>query len=391
MARILYLTHQLPGPYGGGVSVAYGTLRALARAGWSLRLLSFVDQERPTGIPPEFQEILEGVDLVPLSYRNTPTNYLRSLFSGVPFTTQKYRHRAFARRLFQLLSGDPPDLVFCDHTHTGVYGEVIRRQVRIPVVLRAHNAEHRLWLQYSRLAPSPWKRWALRLQAGRVYRYESRVYTRVNRVIFLSERDRQAFDGVRAEVVPPGVDLAYFTPQEVSPDRKNLIFLGSLNWIPNLDGLRWFLGEVWPRVRSALPGVRLWIVGKEPPPGLGGPGVEVTGFVPDVRPYVRKGGLMVVPLRMGTGVQIKILEALAMGIPVVTSEVGAGGLPHLRPALAVARSPEEWVQRIQELLDSPERYHRLRQEGLQRVRRYHTWDRVGQRLSRILEHLRTGG
>ncbi len=383
MPKLLVLTHQLPSPFGGGVSVAYGTLKALAQQGWTLRVLSFADRERLTQSPPEGIP----VETVPLSYRNTWWHFLKSVGSEYPFTTQKYRSSAFAQRLSRILAADPPDLVWFDHTHMGVYVEAVRRWSPAPTVLRAHNAEHQLWLQYSQLSPQFWKRGALRFQAHKMYHYERRVYAQVDRVIFLSERDRQAFPMPHARVIPPGVDLEYFTPQEVSPERKHLIFLGSMEWIPNLDGLRWFLKEVFPQLRKALPGLRLWVVGKNPPPNLETPGVKITGFVPDVRVYIRKGGLFVVPLRMASGVQIKILEALAMGIPVVTSEAGAAGVPHLRPALAIARTPEEWVQQVLGLFTSPERYYRLREEGLRRVRRYHRWEQVGFRLSQELQTL----
>ncbi len=389
MARILFLTHQMPSPFGGGTAVSYWTLRELARRGWQVGLVTFVEAHRAQAPPPEGLEGVEILARVPLVYRNTPGALLRSLRGPVPFTTQKYLHPAFGEAVARAVQAFRPQVLFADHTHMAP--AALRAAGGFARVLRVHNAEHVLWHQTARYTRHPVKRAVLAVVARRVRRFEEATYPLFDRVLFLSDRDRQRFpDLPRAVTLPPGVDTAYFTPQPVSPHRRNLVFVGSLDWLPNVDGIRWFVRAVWPRLQARDPALHLWIVGKNPPPAvarLAGSAVTVTGFVPDIRTYVRQGGLFIVPLRIGSGLRIKILEALAQGIPVVTTRVGAAGLEHLAPAYRLADTPEEWEAAVLDLLNRPDEYETLRRWGPELVARYHRWPAIVERLEQVLRPL----
>ncbi len=387
MPRILFLTHQMPSPFGGGTSVSYWTLRELSRREpWQVALVTFVEARKARNPITSGLERVRVLARIPLEYRNTPGALLKGLVGPVPFTTQKYLHPAFRQALQQAVQAFRPQVLFADHSHMAY--PALQVPEPIPRVLRVHNAEHVLWHQAARYLPGPWKRPLLQAVAHQVRRYENRVYPRFDRVLFLSARDRERFPRLsRATVLPPGVDPSYFSVQPVSHQRKTLVFVGSLDWLPNVDGILWFVREVWPGLRDRNPALHLYIVGKNPPPEvqrLASAHITVTGFVPDIREYVRRGGLFIVPLRIGSGLRIKILEALAMGIPVVTTPVGAAGLEHLSPAYRLARSPEEWHAAVLDLLSNASAYEALRRSGPGLVRRYHHWPSLVDRLEQVL-------
>ncbi len=370
------------------MSVSYGTLQAFLQHQWRVGLVSFVPRGWE-GAPP-----FSGLDFfrtIPLDYHNSPRHYFRSLITPLPFTAQKYRSSAYGIAINEAMTKLQPDVVFCDHLHTALYGSWVRQAFSVPVVLRVHNAEHELWRKTARYYGAVPTKMLTLFQAWKMWRYERRLWPGFDRVIFLSPEDAaRCWGAPRSVVIPPGVDSTALPPQPVSPQHHVLLFVGSLDWIPNVEGLQWFLRKVWEPLRQAMPDLKFYVVGKNPPEHLQRrriPGVTVTGFVPDLRDYIRRGGVMVVPLRIGSGVRIKILEGLAMGIPIVTTPTGIQGLPQLRDVVRIAESEGSFVHEVLRLFASPEEYWALRQRGLQKIRQMFSWDRIGDRLVTLLQEM----
>jgi sugar transferase (PEP-CTERM/EpsH1 system associated) len=260
--------------------------------------------------------------------RRTPADPL-------PYAVAKYRSTAFRRKLDELLKEQPFDLIVCDFLFPAVN---LPRRLPCPAVIFTHNVESEIWRRHAETRPGALGRFLYGWQHRRMLRYEGRTLERFDGVLAVSDADRATFlrlygDGVPrpVQVVPTGVDTGYFAPEASPADSRTLVFTGSMDWLPNEDAMVYFCREVLPLIRADEPAVTLSIVGRAPTPAVTklaeDHGVTVTGRVDDVRPHMREAAVYVVPLRIGGGTRLKIFEAMAMGRAVVSTTVGAEGLP----------------------------------------------------------------
>jgi glycosyltransferase involved in cell wall biosynthesis len=260
-------------------------------------------------------------------------------------------------------------------------------------VVVAHNVESIIWQRYFETETNALRRWFIHRQWRKFQRFERCALSDADRTIAASdvdaERFHQEFGVERVQVVENGVDTRYFQPSAVPRDSSRLLFLGSLDWRPNLDGLHQLLDDIFPRVRREIPHATLTVVGRNPSTALQRrladiPGAKLFGSVPDVRPFLEKCGMLVVPLRIGGGSRLKILEALAAGVPVVSTRIGAEGL-HLEAGrdLTVVETVADLGPA---LIDAIRHYPRLTMEaerGREQVLERYDWDRLADQMERI--------
>jgi len=262
-----------------------------------------------------------------------------------------------------------------------------------PQVMIAHNVESLIWQRYFETAVNPLKRWYIKQQWRKFERFERRAFAVATRVVAVSEVDasliRQRFGGRNVDVVDNGIDRRYFEAVQPHPDAGTILFLGSLDWRPNLDAVELLLDRIFPAVRAAEPAVRLHLVGRRPPPSLvrriaAVPGVELHADVPDVRPYLARSGIMVVPLRIGGGSRLKILEAMAAGLPVISTLVGAEGL-ELVPGVnyIAADEPEAMTAAIVGCIRDPQPARAMAECSRPFVLNRYDWDSLADQLERI--------
>lgn len=262
-------------------------------------------------------------------------------------------------------------------------------------IVVAHNVESLIWQRYCETESNPLKRWYLKRQWRRFERFEQWVYANATRVVAVSEHDaallRERFGIHHVDVVDNGIDRAYFAATQARRVPGQILFLGSLDWRPNLDAVGLLLDRIFPAVRASEPAATLCLVGRHPPESLvrrvaRSPGVELHADVADVRPWLASSALMAVPLRIGGGSRLKILEALACGLPVVSTEVGAEGLC-LRPDrdLVVVDGVEQMADGLLRCLRDPAWANRLAASGRQRVYERYDWDALTEQLERVWE------
>jgi protein-tyrosine-phosphatase/glycosyltransferase involved in cell wall biosynthesis len=256
-----------------------------------------------------------------------------------------------------------------------------------PVLHFAHNVEHVIWRRLATVERRPLRRLLLEIEWRKMRRAEARTCARAALTVAVSDGDAALLaataQGARTASIPTGVDTAYFTPALPSRERQEIVFTGSMDWHPNEDAMLHFIDETWPRIRSAAPGTSCTVAGRSPSPRLRArataAGVRVTGTVPDIRPYLAEAAVCIVPLRVGGGTRLKIFEALAMGKAVVSTTVGAEGLPlvdgvhYLR-----ADAPDEFARVVVSLLDDPQRRAALGGAGRTLVESRYGWERVAE-------------
>lgn len=271
----------------------------------------------------------------------------------------------------------------------------------VPAVLFAHNVEHMIWRRLRDVERRPWRRALLELEWRKLHRAEARACARARLTLAVSEADRERLaacaPGARVSAIPTGVDVDYFAPNGIAEAPGRLVFTGSMDWYPNEDGVVHFVETILPRIRHELPEAALTVVGRNPSPRLRAAaaraGVRVTGLVGDVRPFMAEAAVYVVPLRVGGGTRLKIFEALAMAKPVVSTAVGAEGLP-LVPGehFIQADDPAEFARAVTSLLRNPARRRALGQAGRRLVEERYAWARVARefetRCEEVLSHAR---
>lgn len=315
---------------------------------------------------------------------------INGFFSRRPVAVSRYQSDAMRRKLKALVQAENFDVVVCDF---------LAAAPNLPsfenTVLFQHNVETTIWERHAENAPSLPHRLLYRRQAKRMFEYERQVCRQSRQVIAVSDADaermRKLFGVEHCDAVPTGVDTAYFTPptSPVAPG-ADLVFLGSMDWQPNVDGMLFFAEQVWPRIKAELPDCRLDIVGRTPPRSIVALGeqdssIRITGTVPDVRPYLWGSKVSIVPLRIGGGTRIKIYEAMAACLPVVSTTIGAEGLPlHSGETILLADSPEQFAQDCIQLIRNAELRHRIARAGRDLVAAEFSWDAAARSFEQLL-------
>lgn len=319
---------------------------------------------------------------------------IQNLFSQLPYAVKKYQSAAMQEELLRLIEEDQPDVVVCDFLTPSVN---VPEKLGCATVLFQHNVEAMIWRRHYETQANWLKRLYLYGQWRKMRAFERKECHRYDHVIAVSREDREMMrNDYQIEAVtdvPTGVDTNFFRPQSGrKPEPASLVFTGSMDWIPNVDAINWFCNEILPLIRAQVPNVKLTVVGRSPGRELlelskRDSSVIVTGRVDDVRPYMENAAAYIVPIRIGGGTRLKIYEAMAMEKPMVSTTVGAEGLPlNDGEELLLADAPETFADAVVRVLTDPELANRLGQLSASRVRERFGWERVAVEFAQICQH-----
>jgi glycosyltransferase involved in cell wall biosynthesis len=306
----------------------------------------------------------------------------RSWFSRYPVDLRKWRVPALRNEVMRLAAAHEVDVCVADFLFAVPN---VPSPISIPMIFFEHNVEHIIWKRLCQIETRPWRRLLLELEWRKVRKIEAEACRRASVTMAVSEEDRRLLlaiaPGSRVAAIPTGVDTVYFAPNGIHEDPARLVFTGSMDWFPNEDAILHAIENILPLIRSEMPEASLTVAGRNPTSRLrvaaAHAGVRMTGTVEDVRPYIAEAAVYVVPLRVGGGTRLKILEALAMGKAVVSTTVGAEGLP-LVPGKHFLRAddPREFAGAVLTLLRDPDRRRALGSEGRRLLEQRFSWPQV---------------
>jgi sugar transferase (PEP-CTERM/EpsH1 system associated) len=390
--RVLYLCHRIPYPPDKGDKIrAFHQLRALASR-HEVDVFTLADD----GADMEHRQALEAycrrLTVARINPKLARLRALPFLLTNAPLTLPYFYSAKLAAEVGEALQRRTYDRIF---VYCSAMAQYVERASGIPIVTDLVDVDSDKWIQYAAVRRFPFS--ALCRREGRCLRdYERRICERSACVLVATEREgqlaRQISPDARVHVVPNGVDTAYFDPHAVPPEvgPPTVIFTGDLSYFPNEVAVTFFVREVLPLVRQTIADVRFLIVGRNPGPRVRQlqrtAGVEVTGFVPDVRAYLARARVAVAPFSIAAGIQNKILEAMAYGLPVVATRRAAQGLaPSIAGMVEIGESAEELASQIVLLLRDPERCRRKGLEGRRRVADEYRWETALNRMLQLVE------
>lgn len=362
--KILQLCNRVPWPPSDGGAIAvYNMMNSLHQLGNEVTVLSlntrkhFVQKE---ALPPIFSE-LKGFEMVDIDTDITVFKVLINLFSSEAFHVSRFWSDAFANKLKEILQREQFDIIQLENLPTTLYLETIRKYTKAPVVYRAHNIEYIIWQRMKENLKFGFKKWYLNKQISRLKKYESNAWKTVDGIIAISAIDAIFLSKNTyrkpIHICPVGLNVKDYVPSKVV-NNSSVFHLGALNWHPNVEGLLWFVNQVWPLVISKNSNIRFHIAGRDIPEEIKNLKTErllIDGEVADSKVYIRDSGIMVVPLLSGSGMRVKIIEGLASGIPIVSTSIGAEGINYTdKVDILVADSAEDFSSAILKIVDDIE-------------------------------------
>ena len=390
--RILFLSPRLCWPLITGARIReYHLARALARQG-EVTYVSFIQPGFPTPAVADLSFFRE-VRLVPLSGRYSLTKIVRGMLGPRPLSLLNYTTPEMKAAVAQAAAGGRFDLVHVDSCHMAEYVPVLENLWGKParVVYDWHNIESEIMGRFAANVRSVPKKIYSRLTAHRLAALERWILDTGFGHVVCSPREKEELlriaPAARLAVIENGVDSEHFAPSTglAAGARERLVFVGTLDYHANIDGVVWFAERIWPRIRERFPSWKLVLVGANPAPAVldlrSQPNIEVTGTVDDVRPFYRDALAAIVPLRTGGGTRLKILEAMAAGIPVVSTSLGAEGLA-ITPGqdIDIADDESDWLPRLEALAAQPALWNERSAAGRTLVRTAYDWQMLGERL-----------
>ena len=399
--KLLFLTPDLPYPPHQGAAIRTLNLIKNLAPRYEIRLLSFVQERDISRRIEALAHYCASMVTVPSPHRSTARRAMSVLFSPNPDMALRLPSPEFSDALRISLSRERFDFVQTEAIEMAQYGLAVKR-MKLPsqplVVLDDINAEYLLQRRAFETDVRQPRRWLAAIysliQWRKLQRYESHACRQLDRTVVVSEADAKALQrlvpALQCAVVPNGVDTDFFTPWEAEDSDTTLVFTGKMDFRPNVDAVLWFAQEVLPLIQREMPQVSLKVVGRNPHPRLQGlqrsSNIILTGYVDDVRPYIAEAAVYVVPLRVGGGTRLKLLEAMSMAKAIVSTSLGCEGIP-IRPdrELVIADDPESFARAVVRLMRYRERRAQLGISARELAVSEHDWRHITPLLERVYE------
>ncbi|MBL4677802.1 MAG: glycosyltransferase family 4 protein [Mucilaginibacter sp.] len=333
--RILILTHRAPFPQNGGYPIVVGnTIKGLVGLGHEVTLLSLNVKKHSSQY--ERDALLDKITYLEydIDTRVTMVEAVSNLFTNNSYNIEKYYNAGFEKLLFRNLVDNEYDIIQLEGIFVAPYLSIIRKNSKAKIIFRAHNIEHQVWEKLAQQKSDPFKKWYLKLLAKRIKNYELSLLNSFDGIVAFTGQDKQSFVSFGARtpitVLPIGVDLSRYKPNFNKTDFSSLFFLGSLDWLPNREGVEWFMDNFHKELTDGDLKAKLYVAGHNIPEEyddyevLGK--VFIHGEVDDALEFVNSKAIMIVPLLSGGGMRVKIVEGMAMQKCIISTSLGAEGI-----------------------------------------------------------------
>jgi polysaccharide biosynthesis protein PslH len=387
--KILFLTSRFPyPPYRGDKLKIYNLMKRLAARGHTLVLRSFIASREEEKYIEDVREFCGDVETVYLPESASIIECAKSVFSTTPFQIAYFRDRRMNALIDKTVRQQSFDLAHIHLIRMAPYGMRIRQ---IPRILDLTDAGSLYLQRFMAVTKSPVKKIFLPEELRRLVQYEG-ILSKFEKALVCSEIDQsvlaQRAPGADIGLLFNGIDLDKFSnPGTITPDPYKIIYTGNMSYFPNTDGIVYFVTEIFPLILQQVPQARLTIVGQNPPAKvlrMHGGSISVTGFVPNIRDEYLKSSVSVAPIRFGSGTLNKILEPLALGLPVVSTTLAAAGLPLRHDEnILLGDTPADFARSVVRLMNEPALRAKLAMNGAETIRRLYSWETIVDSLEEI--------
>ena len=398
--KILLLCNKPPYPASEGGTMAMNSIvTGLLDAGHQVKILAVNNDKfnvTEADIPEDYRK-KTGIELIPVDLRVRPMKAFLNLFTSKSYHVERFVSKEFKNRIIEVLEKEQFDVVQLEMLYMAPYVETIREHSKAMIVLRAHNVEHKIWERIAKETKFFAKRWYINHLANTLRNYELSAIETVDGVAAITRKDAAYF---RKYCSKPVIDIPYGVyPEEFTPcydieGKPKFYHIGSMNWMPNAEGIRWFIEEVLPKTVEKVPDFVYHLAGRNMPEWLKtlrNKNVDVIGEVPDAKEFVANHDVAIVPLLSGSGIRIKIIESMALGKTVITTPVGAEGILYDEEVnVIIAENKAKMVEAIRSINENPQIAVRIGQAARRLVEETYDNRKIIARLLMFYEEIKPG-
>ncbi len=398
--KILLLCNKPPYPASEGGPMAMNSIvTGLLEAGHQVKILAVNSAKfnvKESDIPDDYRQ-KTGIELIDVDLSVRPMKALFNLFTNKSYHVERFISKDFKAKLTEVLEKEQFDVVQLEMLYMAPYVETIREHSKAMIVLRAHNVEHKIWERIAKETKFFIKRWYINHLARTLKEYELNALETVDGIAAITRKDAAFF---RKYCSKPVIDIPYgvypeeFTPKYEIEGRPKFYHIGSMNWMPNEEGIRWFIDEVMPKTVEKVPEFVYHLAGRNMPEWLTelkDPHVDVVGEVPNAKAFVAHHDVAIVPLLSGSGIRIKIIESMAMGKAVITTRVGAEGILYDEDVnLVIAENKAKMVESIRRINENPQLAEEMGKAARRLVEETYDNRKIIARLLMFYEQIRPG-
>ncbi|MCB0805824.1 MAG: glycosyltransferase [Bacteroidales bacterium] len=396
--RILFLCNKSPfPPREGGPLAMNANITSMLKAGHQVKVLALNTnkyQVDPKDIPAVYRQ-KTGIEFIYVDLAIKPLDAFLNLFSKNSYHVERFISKDVEQKLKQVLQQEKFDVVQLEMLYMTPYMDVIRKYSKAKIVLRSHNIEHRIWQRVAETTRNPLKSVYLRYLTTKLKNYELSHLNSYDGIACISSKDAAFFSehgcNIPITTVPFGVDTDIYKSGLTDYEFPSLFHIGSMNWMPNEEGINWFLEKAWPLIHADLPDLKIYLAGREMPAwltNLNKKNVEVLGEVDDAHQFIHSKSIMVVPLFSGSGIRIKIIEGMALGKAIISTSIGAEGINYTHGEnILIADTPEDFLKAVKKCVADKTLCEELGRKARQLIEQEHSHEAVIRSLEGFYEQI----
>ena len=382
--KILQITNRIPYPLNDGGNIAtYNVTKFLHSFGHKVTL-ACLNTNKHFQDPGVVKNITSEIYTTDINTDVTIKGLLTGILKSTPYNIERFYSKEFESKLEEILSQEKFDIIQLEGIYLSVYLDVIRNNSTSPVILRSHNIEHMIWKRLIEKEKNILKKIYLHNLSAKIKNFELRNLHNFDGIVAITQNDEafykeNGFKGLLT-TINAGVDFDLYKKTSVSPVKNTLCFLGSMEWMPNVQGIKWFIDEVWNKLKKDIPEIELHIAGKNPPEDLmklNIPGITMHGMIEDGIAFLNKYDLVIVPLLSGGGMRLKVIEAMALGKCIISTTIGCEGIEvkHSENIL-IADTPEEFSSAIRFIMNDKELQDSIGRNAYELAYKKYSWEKL---------------